>query len=146
MIIKNSQLAGGLYKALSDLVNTSFPEGMGDICWELAVLAADIEKQVNAYDKIAAKIKKDFDEVRNKLIEKYVPSEEDKKDKEKLLAFQNDQELKDATDKFQKSLDELQAQETKYDRPKVVINKADLKKLGLKPVTLVLLMEILDVR
>jgi len=147
LTIKNELLANGMLKAINDLINVQFPADMGDTCWELALAAVEIEKNAKAYDKLAEKYAKAYEVIRRPIMDKYLNDKKTEfRDQEARMEFANNPEVKTAHEVLIKELNDLNSQEATYDFNRIIITKNQLKKLALKPVTLTLLMPILDIR
>lgn len=151
--IKNEWLSKGMFNALNAFINVKFPEGMGDVCWELALASVEIEKQSKAHDKIIEKYQKVLNDGRKEVLKKYYNegTEEFRGTSEEEKKATKDQAIKDPglislVEQYNKEITALKDMEITYNFNRIIIKKSDLKKLELQPVILSLLLPILDIR
>lgn len=147
LTIKNEMLGRGMPKALNEFINTEFPEGMGDICWQLALAFEEVEKHAKAYDKIMQKLNKSFNDVRLPIMKDYMDESGKKfKSPEDQEAFKNHPKITEAVEVIEKAIKELNAQEATYDFNRITITRDQLNKMKVKPIVLNLLIPILDIK
>ena len=150
--IKNKFFAEGGKQYLDLLTSKEFPEGLGDLSWEFAMLSVDIDNIYKAYAKERKLFTKAYETYAKKLIEEL--GEEDKingqgkvirPDNPNHAKFMNDEERLKLEEDVKAKMEALSDREFTLEA-KIIVKLEDLKKLGVSPATLKVLSVLLDVR
>ena len=147
--IKNKFFAEGGKQHLDLLTSKEFPEGLGDLSWEFAMLSVDIDNIHKAYDKERKLFTKAYETYAKKLLEELGVDEGQGKvirpDNPNHAKFMNDEERLKLEEDVKAKMEALSDREFTLEA-KIIVKLEDLKKLSVSPSTLRVLSVLLDVR
>ena len=149
--IKNSIFRDGGKQYMDMLTSKEFPEGLGDLSWEFALLSVELDARFEAYKKERELFTKALDAVTKKLVEELgtfdaeIGNKSIKPNTKAYTDYSNNAERIELQDAANKKLEELHSREFTL-TSKIIVKVEDLKKLGIAPIVLKVLMPILDIR